>query len=211
MNNPWEKIDLNIYEEHMSSDKVLQLQTLSSITKQQLNDYEHTNVIILGVAGGNGLEHIDIFNTKKVYGIDVNKKYLDVCKARYRHQLANILELICCDASDSKTILPFSNILICNLIIEYLGVNKFIELIQNNIDNVNIVSCVIQKNNNTSFVSNSSLTSAFDPILSIHNDIDSNELLNMFLHIGLKLIKSIVYPLSNDKTFIRMDFKKSNI
>ena len=83
MKNPWENIDLIAYETHMSSDNVLQLQILNNITKEQLNDYKNTDVTILGIAGGNGLENIDISRTKKVYGIDVNKKYLVICKDRY--------------------------------------------------------------------------------------------------------------------------------
>lgn len=208
MHNPWEQIDLNIYETHMSSESVFQSQTLSSITKEQLNDYVHSKVAILGVAGGNGLEHIDTVNTQKVYGIDVNRQYLDACKTRYP-QLNNILEFICCDLNNTDTLLPDSDILICNLIIEYLGENKFVELIRNNKDNLNIVSCVIQRNNKNGFVSNSNLASAFDPILSIHHDIETEKLLNEFSKIGFNCIKKRSYPLPNGKEFIRMDFKEN--
>lgn len=207
MCNPWEKIDLNIYETHMASGNVLQLQTLNTITKQQLNDYDHTNTAILGIAGGNGLENIDITTTKKVYGIDINIEYLAMCRERYP-QLSNVLELIYCDLNDINIILPFSNILICNLIVEYLGVYKFTELIKNNRENINIVSCVIQKNNNNSFVSSSGLSSEFDPLMSIHNDIDRDELLNSFINTGFQCIKNLVYPLPNGKEFIRIDFCK---
>lgn len=34
MDNPWELIDLEIYEKHMSSDEVYQLQTLNLITQE---------------------------------------------------------------------------------------------------------------------------------------------------------------------------------
>lgn len=205
MENPWVKVDLNIYEEHMASEQVLQLQTLRRITKQQVKDYINTSIAILGVAGGNGLEWIDTQCTKKVFGIDINPKYLDECKKRYTN-LRDKLELICCDLNDVTTILPYSNILICNLIIEYLGVNKFIELISNNKDKVNIISCVIQKNNSNSFVSTSSLASAFDPIAAIHKDIEENQLILGFLNIGFTMVKKESYSLPNGKEFIRMDF-----
>lgn len=207
MNNPWEEIDLNMYETHMSLDKLLQLQTLNSITKYQLNDYEHSSVAILGIAGGNGLDCIDITSTKKVYGIDVNSKYLDICKIRYP-QLDGVLELMCCELRDIYTILPFADILICNLIVEYLGISSFVKLIKNNRDNVNVISCVIQKNNSNDFVSSSDLTSDFDPILSIHHNIDEDVLQKEFLNAGFICLKKIVYPLPNGKKFIRIDFKK---
>jgi hypothetical protein len=156
---------------------------------------------------GYKIENIDSTSTKNVYGIDINREYLDMCKKRFP-QLDNVLELICCDLSDINTVLPFSNILICNLVIEYLGINKFIKLINNNRENINIVSCVIQKNNNNSFISCSSLTSAFDPLMSIHNDIDKDELLNVFLTVGFHCIKGLVYSLPNGKEFIRIDLSK---
>ena len=62
MRNPWEKISLADYENHMKLESVKQLQSLNRTVKSQLFDYEVNTVMILGVAGGNGLEHID---TKK--------------------------------------------------------------------------------------------------------------------------------------------------
>jgi len=207
MDNPWEKIDLSIYETHMSSDDVFQLQTLKSITEEQIKDYVHTNVLILGIAGGNGLEHIDISSTEKIFGLDINSQYLDMCEERYPH-LTDILELVCCDLNNSDVVLPYSNIMICNLIIEYIRVNKFVELIRNNKDNINVISCIIQKNNNNDFVSNSNLSSSLELLVSIHHDIDTENLLNEFLKLGFKCIKKMPYPLPNGKAFIRIDFER---
>ena len=204
--NPWEQINLDIYETHMKSDNVFQLQTLNLITKQQISRTDNTNIAILGVAGGNGLCNIDITKTRKVYGIDVNREYLEICKKRYP-KLSNVLELICCDLSNPNTILPFSDILICNLIIEYLGVAGFTDLIINNKENINVISCVIQENNNNDFVSSSGLSSAFSPLLSIHNDIDGAELIKSLLKVGFHCTKNSRYPLPNGKNFVQMDFK----
>lgn len=162
MKHPWGEINLETYEAHMSSEKVYQLQTLNEITKQQLADYEHSKIAILGIAGGNGLVNINRDSTEKVYGFDVNQEYLDQCKIRYSY-LGDILELLCCDLSNIHIKLPYTNILICNLIIEYLGIESFAGLIENNNDNIQVISCVIQKNNCNHFVSNSGLDSAFEP------------------------------------------------
>ena len=58
MNNPWEEICLDDYEKHMSLDSVRQLQVMNMIMKEQFEAYPVENVMILGIAGGNGLEHI---------------------------------------------------------------------------------------------------------------------------------------------------------
>ena len=56
-NNPWETISLSDYENHMSLDSVGQLQTMDSLMKQQFEAYPVHSAMVLGVAGGNGLEH----------------------------------------------------------------------------------------------------------------------------------------------------------
>lgn len=206
MSNPWQLIDFATYENHMSSDEVYQLQTLNQITKEQLQDNQHTYVGVLGVAGGNGLDNIDILNTQKVYAVDINKNYLDICNQRYEY-LGSTLEIICGNLTDDNFNLPNTNLLICNLIIEYIGEKEFISVINKNRINVNVVSCVIQKNNDNSFVSASELNSHFEPILLIHHDIDENNLKHLFSTIEFTCIKYKKYILPNGKEFIRMDFK----
>lgn len=58
MSNPWEEIDLHTYEKHMSLDSVQQLQAMNVIMKRQFEAYLVDSVMLLGSAGGNGLEHI---------------------------------------------------------------------------------------------------------------------------------------------------------
>ena len=58
MENPWKSIKLSDYENHMKSDAVMQLQTLNCMMKEQLNTFPAHSAMILGIAGGNGLEHI---------------------------------------------------------------------------------------------------------------------------------------------------------
>ena len=73
MNNPWKDIDLNSYEAHMSLESVHQLQAMNQMMKKQFSDYDVESIMILGIAGGNGLEHIDCKRIKCVYGIDINQ------------------------------------------------------------------------------------------------------------------------------------------
>lgn len=56
MSNPWEEIDLDDYENHMRLDSVYQLQTLSAMMKEQFRSDNFKTVMILGIAGGNGLD-----------------------------------------------------------------------------------------------------------------------------------------------------------
>lgn len=208
LKNPWQEIELEIYENHMKSDAVFQLQTLNQITKEQFESYGREIVGILGVAGGNGLDEIDLNTTKKIYGFDINKDYLDVCQNRYSY-MGNTLELVQCDISDNSFTLPKTDLIIANLIIEYVGAATFVSLINQNRNQVEVVSCTIQKKQADGFVSQSNYISAFDPLLSISNDVDSKEIIKLFSNEKFSCIKNKEYTLPNGKIFIRLDFKKS--
>ncbi len=80
MKNPWQEISLADYESHMKLDSVQQLQAMNAIMKGQFTDFPVKIAMVLGVAGGNGLEHIDKRKYRKVYGVDINREYLAECK-----------------------------------------------------------------------------------------------------------------------------------
>jgi hypothetical protein len=207
LKNPWEKIDLEVYEKHMSHDNVYQLQKLNEIMKEQFQDNKHENVGVLGVAGGNGLNNIDISNVRKVFAIDVNREYLNVCRERYDY-MGEILETICRDINDKGFSFPKTDLIVCNLIIEYIGEEQFVAIVERNKENIKLISCVIQDNEKNSFVSDSEYSSHFTPITSINHDINDIKLKNLFAKIGFNCIKIKSYNLPNNKSFIRMDFKK---
>jgi hypothetical protein len=81
LEHPWRRIDLDVYERHMSDERVGQLQQLHDITKEQLAAYPSRAIGVLGVAGGNGLDLIDPETTDAVYGYDINADYLAACEA----------------------------------------------------------------------------------------------------------------------------------
>lgn len=124
MRNPWEDIPLDDYEGHMKLDSVMQLQTMNRMMKAQLAVYPVSSVMILGIAGGNGLEHITKDKYKKVYGVDVNQAYLQKAAHRYPN-LDGILECLCLDLLRDTQKLPKSEMVIANLLIEYIGYECF--------------------------------------------------------------------------------------
>lgn len=207
MTNPWKKIDLDAYEIHMKSENVMQLQTLSQITKEQIKAYNHNRIAILGIAGGNGLEHIDPSLTSNIFGVDINPKYLKICQDRYPELDGKFIP-ICIDLNQDELNLVNIDLLICNLIIEYLGVKRFAELIRGIKYDIKFLSCVIQKNKNSSFVSHSEAALKLEPLESVHVEINENLLENEMSKVGLRCIKKETYSLPNGKEFIRMDFSQ---
>ena len=124
MKNPWEEIPLADYENHMRLDSVLQLQAMNKMMKEQFDTYSVSSVMIFGIAGGNGLEHIQKDKFEKVYGIDINSSYLQSVKQRYSN-LDGLLECLHINLIDEADKLPKADMVVANLLIEYIGYECF--------------------------------------------------------------------------------------
>ncbi|OWT32572.1 methyltransferase type 11 [Methanobrevibacter sp. 87.7] len=203
--NPWENISLSDYENHMSLDSVKQLQAMNKLMQKQFEEYPVTTAIVFGIAGGNGLEHVNKRKYKKVYGIDINETYLNAVKERYS-KLGDILECYKINVINESDKLPKAELVIANLFIEYVGYNVFKKAILKS--NPKYVSCIIQINTDEeTWVSNSPYIHAFDGLDKIHHQIEENALINTMNEIGYKLLKTETYPLPNRKKLVMLDFE----
>ncbi|WP_052011868.1 hypothetical protein [Youngiibacter fragilis] len=86
------------------------------------------------------------------------------------------------DLSDIENGLPAADMIVANLFIEYIGIDTFTE--QPSKNNPTYVSCVIQKNPNVSFVSDSHYAEALNGIESLHRDIKNDSLVKSMSSIG---------------------------
>src|SRR5271169_7263165 len=77
MSNPWLNVPLSEYERHMSSVEVQQLVALSDLFAEAVRCCRPASIAVLGIAGGNGLDHVDSSTTARVVGLDVNPLYLE--------------------------------------------------------------------------------------------------------------------------------------
>lgn len=222
--NPWKKILLSDYENHMSLESVAQLQALNRIMKEQFCIYEmlrkkldineelHGNVMILGVAGGNGLEHITPKYYEKIYGVDINAEYLEAVKTRYTN-LSGILECLEVDLITEYEKLPKSDYVIADLLVEYIGYKAFQRVIRQ-VD-PEMISCVIQmnpkkaENENSEWVSDSPYLHAFDGLDEVHQQMEEDALWRCLKELGYDEVDAFNTPLPNDKYLLRIDFAKS--
>ena len=206
MSNPWEEISLSDYENHMSLESVNQLQTMNSIMKKQFSDYPVKTAMVLGIAGGNGLEHVSSDKFEKVYGIDINEGYLKTVEERYK-DLAGILECLCIDLITEPEKLPHAELVIANLLIEYIGYEAFQKAVQK-ID-PEYVSCVIQINTDEAqWVSDSPYLHAFDRLDEVHCQMEENALIAAMEKSDYRIILNESETLPNGKALQRIDFRK---
>lgn len=203
--NPWEKIKLTDYENHMKSDSVRQLQVLNAMMKEQLAQYPVKSIMILGIAGGNGLEHIDPEIINHVIGVDINSDYLDACVSRYP-QLSDLLEMLCLDLREDYSLLPHANLVVANLFIEYIGCACFQQVI--NQVKPHYVSCVIQTDTEDAFVSASPYSRVFNDLDRVHHQISAKSLIQAMEEIHYHNVSQAEVLLQNGKKLVRLDFRR---
>lgn len=200
MKNPWETIPLEEYETHMQLQSVKQLQALNAFMKEQFVSCPAKTVAVLGVAGGNGLEHALNAIFSKVYAIDINHAYLKQCAKRFPEP---VFEFIRADLTDPAVLLPKAELLIANLLIEYIGYNRFCDVVQK--ISPRFISCVIQHNANDRFVSDSPYLHSFDGLESVHRTINKRELNEALAQIGYRCVAQEVRTMPNGTSLIRQD------
>lgn len=208
--NPWEKIDIADYEGHMALSSVGQLQALNEIMEAQLSRYEVDSVEILGIAGGNGLEHAD-GRYKRVVAVDVNGAYLSLVESRYGKSLP-ALRCLRADLCAEPERLERAELLIANLVVEYIGCGAFQKAVERAAPS--FVSCAIQVNaqndGGAGWVSESPYIHAFDGLDSVHTQISEAELESALSEIGYRKILRKERPLPNGKTLVQLDFERAS-
>ena len=205
MKNPWKEIPLTDYESHMKLDSFMQLQAMNKMMKGQFDTYPISSVMIFGIAGGNGLEHIQKDRFEKVYGIDINSTYLQAVVQRYP-ELGDLLKCLCINLIDETDKLPKADMVIANLLIEYIGYECFQKAIKQ-VD-PKYVSCIIQINIENNWVSDSPYLHVFDDLEQIHHQMEEHVLENTMYEIGYHPIKTLEYLLPNEKKLVQIDFEK---
>lgn len=204
--NPWNLVPLGTYEAHMSLPEVAQIQALNRMMKSQFSACpEAASAAVLGVAGGNGLEHAQ--HLKLVYGIDINQEYLDVCGQRYGPMLGQRLRLLRLDVNELEAKLPEVDLILADLFIEYVGIETFCEKAVQ--AGPRWISCVIQASDQHSeFVSESPYQNEFQAVSTLHQDVDEAALTEALSKRGYHTALRDAVKLPNGKMLLRVDYTR---
>ncbi len=205
MSNPWKEIKLSDYEGHMNLDSVRQLPVLRMIMKEQFERYDIDKVMVLGVAGGMGLEHISLGQFKIVYGVDINEEFLLKCKERFDN-LSPMLKLINVDLMDNNCQLPKADLVICNLVAEYIGYEALLGVARKT--EAKYISIVIQVNKHQGFVSDSPYLKSFERLDEVHCLMEEDVLMAKLENEKYENIFKKIEELPNGKLLVRLDFER---
>ena len=205
--NPWEEISLDDYENHMQLDSVGQLQALNAMMKEQFEACPAGTAMVLGAAGGNGIEHALNGKFRKVYCVDINETYLQAIAERYPGN-ADTVRCLRADLTKEADRLPRAELVIANLLIEYIGYPAFGNVIRR--VSPEYVSCAIQINTDReSWVSDSPYLHAFDGLDRIHHQMEEGALTAEMKQAGYDPVLRKAEALPNGKALIRLDYRKA--
>jgi hypothetical protein len=123
--NPWLALPLEDYEGHMGSAGVDQLTPLADLFGEALVRLRPRSVAVLGVAGGNGLQHVDGTLTSRVVAIDVNPGYLAATKVRFPDLRG--LELHCADLERELLDVEPVSLVHAALVFEHAGMDRCLD------------------------------------------------------------------------------------
>ena len=106
--------------------------------------------------------------------------------------------------------LPKTELVIANLLIEYIGYSVFQKVIRQT--EPEYVSCVIQINTDEEkWVSESPYIHAFDDLDRVHCQMEEDVLKEKMAEIGYEGIMREMEALPNGKALLRLDFKKNKM
>ncbi len=200
MDNPWTNIKTIEYEGHMKSIK--QYDILNHIFKEQVSERRFKTIGIIGIGCGNGLEHIKT-NTV-VYGYDINIDFLNECQKIYGN-LDYTLILNNIDLTSKDTKIELCDILIFNLVVEYIGMHNFIHIITKS--KPTYISVVLQMTcGKDDVISDSPYKNILNNVLTIRTEVFPQDLTRMLELIGYQFQYSKTYKINPCKLFIRMDY-----
>ncbi|RXK86092.1 class I SAM-dependent methyltransferase [Filimonas effusa] len=205
--NAWNKIPLEDYEQHMQHATVAQSQLLNALTKKYLQKHTPERALFLGVSGGNGLEHIDVNKTKSVYGIDINKSYIEETQKRFGAKIKQLV-LVNTDISISNESFLKADFVWAALIFEYMAIQKGFEFIANNIATSAKLIITIQANNGSSSVSQTKVESV-KSLKEIFKIVDKNDLQIHALKFGFELHGEEENILPNGKSLLTYAYIKT--
>ena len=123
--------------------------------------------------------------------------------------LVGIWDCLCIDLASEAEKLPQVDMLIANLLIEYIGYECFKKVVT--VTKPVYVSCIIQVNVVDSFVSESPYLHAFDGLVTVHHQMAEQELQNSMNEIDYHLIKVLESRLPNGKKLVQFDFYKQTV
>lgn len=116
------------------------------------------------------------------------------------------MECLCINLINETDKLPKADMVIANLLIEYIGYECFQKAVKQ--VNPKYVSCIIQINIEGNWVSDSPYLHVFDGLEQVHHQMEEQALEKAMLEIDYHAIRTLEHMLPNGKKLVQIDFER---
>jgi SAM-dependent methyltransferase len=200
MKNPWLRIPSSDYEARMALPEVAQAQALSKLMASALKEYPPASLAVIGCTAGNGFEHIDPTNTRRVVGVDINAAYLAVLKTRFAGKIPH-LELIEADVTAPCFGFDPVAMVFAALVFEYVDAASALRSIARCLAPGAVLVAVLQLPSPESAPVTVTRYKSLELLAPIMNLVSPSEFSNMCNSLRLQQIKTDSIPLKKGKAF----------
>ena len=200
MINPWLKIPATDYEAHMSLPEVAQTQALNALLFSALTEYAPASLAVFGCTTGNGFEHIDTSQTRRVVGVDINHEYLLILKNRFGRKIP-YLQTIEADFTNSDFQIERVSMVFAGLVFEYVSIRAALLSIERCMLPGGILVAVLQLTSAESAPVTATQYRSLELLTPLMHLVSPDEFSDACISIGLRELKTESFPLKMGKAF----------
>ncbi len=206
MKSPWLHIPLDDYEGHMLLPGIGQAQMIAEQLDRSLKRWAPMSVAVVGCAGGNGLNKIDVKAVERVVAVDVNPDYIERTRARYAKRLP-CLEVISADVQSEWLTYGPVELTYAALLLEYVDIASTLKTLRRNSRPNAILTTVLQLPHSTLDLVSASPYESLGSLASVMTLVAPEDLCRAAADVGFSVIDSTNIDLSSGKTFCVQNFR----
>jgi ubiquinone/menaquinone biosynthesis C-methylase UbiE len=210
MPNPWLDIPEADYVGHMNSPAVGQGPVLSRLLGEVLEDVRPTELLVLGGATGNGLEHVNPAVTSRVVVVDVNPAYLVRLRERFPNPTFK-LDLWSGDVIEVELGRQAYDLVHAGLIFEYVEWRVLLARIAAALRPEGVLSVILQAPSASSPAVTPTKFASLRTLASLFRFVESTALVDAARNEGLGLNARHTEPLPAGKSFDVLRFRKDAV
>lgn len=207
MTNPWLRIPASDYEAHMTLPEVAQAQAIERLFASALIEHAPASLAVFGCSTGNGFEHIDPLQTRRVVGIDINPEYLAILKRRFAAKIP-CLEVVEADFTLPGFRLEPVAMVFAALVFEYVNVHEALQSIERCMTAGAILVAVLQLPSEESAPVTPTQYKSLDLLAPIMRLVSPDEFSDATAGVGLQELNRETVSLKMGKAFFVGCYRK---
>ena len=200
MINPWLQIPASDYEAHMTLPEVAQTQAIAEVFASALSEYAPASIAVFGCTTGNGFNHIDTLQTRRVVGVDINPEYLTILKNRFGAIIPG-LQTIEADFTISNFRIEPVSMVFAGLVFEYVSICDALLCIERCMVPGAILVAILQLPSATSSPVTATRYKSLELLSPLMRLVRPADFTDACFRIGLRELKTETVPLKMGKAF----------